>query len=558
MYTISDDSKIMLSHSYTTKTYTAKPNDYGTQQYKQETTTLADYIQRVTTEGRSGVPCFGVEGIAFPRTQATQANLLQTQILVIDIDKTAISESYIYDSLRCAGIEPSLISHSWSHNKHTDKSGTTLGCFHLHYIFAEPIVGVQEAKTKLMYIYNTIESVLGGGVADNKVTNPAGVINGCTDGADYHKDNGISQRPIYQITDFVGVSTTTTYTSDKTANTTKTTAKSQHYDKGLIRDSIRVLDGGIDATKYRALHNELRWIYRQEPDKRISLRDTTPTTQQVTYVERVHYGLELPDYVYPQYTLYPADIQPRVWSIDDTYWRLPYHVKKLTDGSKRYSKLLQRAVIRIVGARRYEGMRDVTPNETLFNLVCDVVDFIDLRDGKYNNIQRLVSIANDAHNMPTSDQDSMHDTYLRSKLNVTPKGGKVAQRGVRVDSEYKDVIIDIIAHHHSIYLTRAQNCDVLNEILPYYGIDDVVLTERTYKQYLATIYDEIRKEIQDSEGDAATTAPAITDEELWAMIVELGWQTYGDKRLHKELVHHTGKQIGRRQVERVKRQHATA
>lgn len=555
MYILSDDSTIKLSHSYT-KPYTAKPNDYGTQVYHQETSSLADYIRRVTAEGRSAVPCFGVESQPFSRTQATQTNLSHTQVIVIDIDKTTLSESYIYNTLKDAGIEPTLLSHSWSHNQYTDDSGNVLGCYHLHYIFEQPIYGVQEAKTKLMYIYHEIERLLGNGVPDSKVTNPAGLINGCADGWDYHKTNGISQRPIYQLTDFAGVATTTT-TSDKTTTTSKTTAKAHQYDKGLIRDSIRVLAGDIDANKYRNLHNSLRWIYRQEPDKRITQRDTTPTAQQVTYVERTHYGLALPDYVYPQpYTLYPADIQPRVWSIDGTYWRLPYHVKKLADGSKRYSILLQRAVVRIVGARRYEGMRDVTPNETIFNLVCDVVDFCDLSDGKYNNIQRLVSIANDAHNMPTSDQDSMHDTYLRSKLNVAPKGGKVAQRGVRVDSEYKDVIIDIIAHHHSPYLTRAQNCDVLNEILSYYDID-VVLSERTYKQYLATIYDEIRKEIQDSEGDAATTAPAITDEELWAMIVELG-ATIGNKRLSSMLTERLSVKVSERRVANVKRQHATA
>lgn len=507
-------------------------------------------------EGRSAVPCFGVEGKSYPRTHATQANLTQTQVLVIDIDKTTYTESDIYHALRENDIEPSIISHSWSHHENMDANGNKLGCYHLHYIFGEPIYGVQEAKTKLMYIYHEIERILGAGTADNKVTNPAGVINGCVDGSDYHYRNGYDSRPIYQSSDFVGV-----VASDKTHKTTtkvsatKAENPQQQYNATLIRDSIRVIEGVIDANTYRLSHIGLRWIYRQEPD-RLHTRKNRDNTHEPIIVGRTNMGAYLPQYVAPQpYILTQSEIQPRVWDIDpDTYWRLPYHKTKLQDGSKRYSILLQRAVVRIVGARRYEGMRDVTPDETLFNLVCDVLDFCDLSDGKYANIQRIMSIANDAHSMPTEDQDSMHDTYLRSRLNIVPKGGKVAQRGIRVDSEYKAEIIQIVAYQWSPYLTMRENCDILNVSLAYYGIVDVIVSERAYKQYLSTLRDMVRQ--QDDEGVLATTPTQMTDDELWGVICELG-VTIGNKRLATMITDKLGHKITEWRVQSIKRQHAT-
>lgn len=520
--------------------YSKDAINYSPYNFAEATISIDAYIDYQTIYGRSISPCYHPTPDGKP--QRKSGAMREISSIVIDIDGTHLAESDIVNGLREIDMMPSALTHGWSHNdnvKYADKSKYSGNkSYHLHYIFNNPLSeGI--ARRVVVYIMGRIDDTLGK-VCDPTSANINKPMNGCIDKYEYYRYYGQTERYIYTLVDeyvtdeiIIPTQTTKTQRDNKSGdNPLQISPILWHTSKKLLSES------DYNLSDYGYANNRLRYIRREECDDIKTNRD-----RQVIIQVSVGDRYRINDVL--------QHIDP------ETYWELPYLAKKKEKGTDRYKWLYYRCVMRIAGTRNNPIMRAITFDELFFSAVWDTHLMIDNSDNEYTR-EKILSICTQAYSKDDEYYDKTINYHRERSKRVTPI---IAQRGYKVDSELACIYMMIIADHYPIYdrhlWSKKQQYEIVAGVISYYGLPSI-----TYQTYCRHLNNLVEFFAEDDKGQGVTNTTyttaniKISDDELWGVICEMGWQTYGDKKLHN-ILKDNGYNVGRRQIERIKRQHAT-
>lgn len=144
--------------------------------------------------------------------------------------------------------------------------------------------------------------------------------------------------------------------------------------------------------------------------------------------------------------------------IDDGYFKICYHKKKIKDGEHRRRKLFTRAALRKV------IKPDITPDQSFYNLYSDLHKFID-NSNDYITITDLVGMANRVERL---DADQLKEDYsgmIKTLQQNNPKCGRILHR--RFNKDYNHTMSTIrkeeVLAVYDYSLSVVDNLEILND-----------------------------------------------------------------------------------------------